>query len=77
MGTRLKDVDWKPGTNNGTATTWENVQVAVLLDIRDELKRLNSLLYCHNTTAIPQILRRIQKNTTKPKKKRPTLRSVG
>lgn len=49
---------------------WTQAQVAVLMDIRDELKRLNALLHCHNCVAIPQKLDAIVKNTTKKRRKR-------
>lgn len=48
---------------------WDHVQVAVLMDLRDELQKLNRLLACPNFVAIPQILRDIKKNTTKRKRK--------
>lgn len=38
-------------------------QLGLLMDIRDELKRLNALLYCPNFTNIPKKLDAIQKNT--------------
>lgn len=46
--------------------------VAVLMDVRDELQRLNRLLHCHNLIEIPQTLKRVEKNTRKntQKKKR-------
>lgn len=59
--------------------TWEQVNTALLMDIRDELRRLNTLLHCPNFTDIPQILRAVRKNTTKrrkPKKQAPKLRVV-
>ena len=68
--TRLKNVEWKPGDENGGAPTWERVGIAVLLDIRDELQTLNRLLSCPNFTEIPRTLRSIRKNTTRPKPKR-------
>ena len=39
------------------------MQLAVLMDIRDELKRLNAFLHCPNAVAIPKLLRSIQRNT--------------
>jgi hypothetical protein len=46
------------------------VAVEVLMDIRNELRRLNSLLSCKNTLCIPGYLRRIAANTAKPEKRR-------
>lgn len=54
--------------------TWEKAQLAVLMDLCDELKRLNAAIYCHNCLYIPNILRRIEKNTTKPAKRRKAAR---
>jgi hypothetical protein len=39
------------------------------MDIREELQRLNRLLHCQNFTAIPSELRKIARNTAKPKPK--------
>lgn len=49
----------------------DRATMAVLFVIRDELKKLNRLLHCHNAVAIPMKLYRIIKNTTKPKRKKP------
>lgn len=38
-----------------------NVQRAILLDIRAELQRLNSLLHCQNFLAIPRTLQRMDR----------------
>ena len=50
--------------------SWEQVSIAVLMDIREELQRLNSLLHCHNFLEFPRVLRQIRRNTTKKKKAR-------
>jgi hypothetical protein len=51
-------------------------QLAVLQDIRAQLYKLNTLLHCHNAVDIPNILREIRTNTTKPKKsKKPKRKS--
>lgn len=65
---RKKDVQWTVADDQGSIT-WERVNIAVLMDIRDELKRLNGLLYCENFQAIPRILGRISANTKKPVKR--------
>lgn len=65
---RRKDVDWNLG--EGTAT-WDQVKVAVMMDIRDELKRLNTLLHCSNFQQIPRVLRSIRRNTYKRRKPTP------
>jgi len=51
-----------------TEKTWDSIKLAVLMDIRDELKSLNRILQCDNFIAIPRILREIKKNTNKPRK---------
>lgn len=52
--------------------TWpaDKIQIAVLCDIRRELKKLNRLLHCPNFTTTPTTLRLIQRNTTKRRKKK-------
>lgn len=59
--------DWKL---NERCTSWEEVQVAVLMDIRDELQKLNNVLRCPNFMGIPWTLKRIASNTAKPRHKR-------
>ena len=66
---RHKDVDWAVGDEHGAVPTWKRAGIAVLMDIRDELKRLNRAIYCPNFVAIPRVLRRISANTTKPRHK--------
>lgn len=73
MSDRYKNIDWHcggyrtPGKIHDVTT--DNAQLSVLMDLRDELQRLNTLLHCHNFTAIPHTLRSIQKNTTKKRRK--------
>lgn len=50
--------------------TYEGLQIAVLCQMRDELKRLNSLLHCHNALEIPALLRAIKRNTAKKKRRK-------
>lgn len=63
--TRHKNVTWNVGD-----TTWDGVKVAVLMDIRDELQKLNRVFECHNFLAIPSDLRAIRRNTNKPRRKK-------
>ena len=67
---RQKDAEWLPAEPDGTVPTWERASIAVLMDIRDELKRLNAAIYCPKFLAIPRVLRRISANTTKPRHKK-------
>ena len=55
-------------TSKASCYTTDTAQLAVLMDIRAELRRIRSVLECHNTTAIPEILRRISRNTAKRKR---------
>lgn len=64
---RHKDQNWKIPDR---PENWTQANTAVLMDIRDELKRLNSLLNCPNFIAIPRTLRRISANTHKPKRRK-------
>jgi len=42
----FKGTNWEfPATDEGRIENWSLVQMAILRDIRDELKRLNELLY--------------------------------
>lgn len=74
---RYKDQQWmiSPGTS-GTVS-WEAVHAAILMDLRDELKKLNALLHCYNFTAIPGILRDVARNTTPKKRRRKKARKIG
>lgn len=65
---RGKDNDWNVYDDAGN-TSWEKVQIIVMMDIRDELKALNSVLGCHNAIRIPRILDQIEANTKRPKRK--------
>ena len=67
---RRKDVDWHiPSGKVGDIPTPEQACIAVLMDIRDELKKLNIIVGCSNAIDIPNILRRIDENTKKAKRK--------
>jgi hypothetical protein len=64
---RHKDTGWiLPGPK---VENWEQAGVAVMMDIRDELKQLNRLLACPNFIGIPATLHRIELNTRKRRKK--------
>jgi hypothetical protein len=70
---RFENIDWDlpsaPGAPNKIAT-WEAAKIAVLMDIRDELKKLNRLLHCPNFMAIPRKLDAIHKELPTRRKKR-------
>jgi hypothetical protein len=68
---RRKNVDWSVGDDSGVyPSVRHGVFVALLMDIRDELQRLNGLLHCHNFLDVPRKLERIARNTVKPKKRK-------
>lgn len=70
MRGRFKDIDWNLADAQGKIGTWERVAIAVQMDIRDELKALNTLLRCDNFLLIPSKLDSIVRNTKKrPRKK--------
>ena len=67
--TRGKNQHWQPLDEDGKAPTWERIGIAVLMDIRDELQRLNAAIYCPNFIGIPRTLRAIERNTAKRRRK--------
>lgn len=63
---RFKNLNWNlPSTEEGKLPKWDYVPIALLMDIRDELQRLNKLLGCANCVAIPRKLDQIEVNTRK------------
>lgn len=74
---RQKDLVWNAGPNGDGTTTHEQARLAVLMDVRDELKLVNvylrdlrNTITCDNAVDILNILRRIDKNTKKSKRKK-------
>jgi len=68
--TRHKDVTWLLWPDAANRVTHDQIQCAVLMDLRDELKKLNALLHCGNFLRIPYYLDTIRKQTARRKKKR-------
>jgi len=68
--TRKKNFNWGIKTNGDGSTPTQDAHLATLMDIRDELQRLNSLLHCSNFVAIPRKLDAIKRNTAKKRKTR-------
>ncbi len=62
---RHKDANW---TIPDSVTTFEQASLAVLMDIRDELKRLNSIIGCPRFISIPKTLDSIKRNTVKKRR---------
>ncbi len=69
---RRRRVNWLVWQNDDGTFSNQDAHLMVLMDIRDELVRLNRLLDCPNFTAIPRTLRAIRANTNKPKKRKKT-----
>lgn len=67
---RKKNKNWIVTDDDGRVTEWDQVIVAILMDLRDELQKLNNLLGCSNFIQIPHTLAAIKRNTTKKRKKR-------
>lgn len=65
--------NWDIRPDRNGMYSWDQVQTALLQDIRHELQRIRAVAECPNAIAIPRILRRIlrriTKNTTKRKRK--------
>lgn len=61
--TRHKDVNWSLSDSPGI----DGASLGVLMDIRDELKRLNNLLHCQNFINIPRELRGIRRDLKRKK----------
>lgn len=59
---RKAGINWNVTDEAGNLHTAmrDAVTIAVLIDIRDELMRLNALLHCHNFTGIPTTLKSIR-----------------
>ena len=67
---RHKNVEWRIPEK---AQTWEQVDTAVLMDLRDELKEMNQslrCLRCINFLRIPAKLDAIRRNTAKKIRKK-------
>lgn len=68
---RQKNKDWSlPLAENGALQNWDMVQLALLMDIRDELQTLNRLLSCPNFVAIPRLLEAVRRNTARRRRKK-------
>lgn len=63
--TRYKNALWVIRTSSDGTLCHSSAQIAVLMDIRDELQTLNSTLSCPNFLAIPAKLDAIRRNTSK------------
>jgi hypothetical protein len=68
---RFANVEWElPRGSDGRIQTWDAVKIAVLMDIREELRAIRARLDCQSTLGIPRQLERIARNTAKPRKRK-------
>lgn len=66
MGARHKDVEWQITSANVNGTlSYEAAQLAVLMDIRDELKALNSKLACYRIQRMLSTIERVDRRLAK------------
>ena len=66
---RHKDATWNLSE---PVKSWEEINCALMMDIRDELKRLNTLLHCSNFVGIPSTLTAINGKLRKPRRRKRT-----
>jgi hypothetical protein len=71
---RKKDLNWQVADEQGQLLniTGGSAHLAVMMDIRDELQRLNRLLHCQSFINIPSRLQAIEK-AIKSKRPRPRI----
>jgi hypothetical protein len=71
---RHANTNWNlPSGDSDGRHSWESIQTAVLMDLRDELREITHRLHpltCRNFIDIPTRLNRIARNTAPPKPKR-------
>ena len=67
---QVANQDWSIHIDEGGRVRHEDAQLAVLMDIRAELRKLNRLLHCDNFVGIPRVLEGIKRNTTKKRRKK-------
>jgi len=63
------NIHWTIEKSAAGSYSFDQARLAVLMDIRAELQKLNGLLHCHNFVAFPHTLLAIQRNTAKQKRK--------
>ena len=71
MNTRHKNGNWVIHNNGDGTVPTIDAHLAVLMDIRDEMQKMNAVLHCSNFLAIPRKLDAIRLNTKKRKARRP------
>ena len=66
---RPRNANWAVWQDSDGKYASDDVQRAILLDIREELRTLTGLLNCKNFREVPTILRRVVVNTTRKRGK--------
>ena len=69
MDRRRADANWQIGDEQGRVLSWDECLLAVLMDIRRELKAINTVLACPSLRGIPWSLTTIAKNTKRRRKR--------
>jgi hypothetical protein len=65
--TRHKNTNWHlnekgvPNDRGSRSYSYDTIKTALLMDLRDEMKKLNGLFDCWNFRGIPDTLRRIDR----------------
>lgn len=67
---RCKNFTWGLNTNPNGSLPTDQCQLAVLMDIREELQGLRRIFECANFLGMPAVLREVAANTKKPKRRR-------
>jgi hypothetical protein len=62
---RKKNANWSVAEPDGTVPDWIRAQLAVLMDLRDELQAIRRLLECTKGQDIPRVLRQIRAHTSR------------
>jgi hypothetical protein len=63
----VQNIEWDINRNDDGTYPQGDARLAVLMDIREELHKLNTLLNCKNFVAIPEKLDRIARNIQRKK----------
>lgn len=65
MKRSYEDAQWSVPVDEKGVYHVSHAQLAALMDIRRELKKLNAVFSCKNFQNVPKILKQIRKNTNK------------
>jgi len=58
-----RGVDWQLYRRDDGTWSFDDIKITLLMEIRDELQKLNGLLRCTNFQSIPRTLREIRTYT--------------